>query len=202
MLIQNIYETSYPGMYKLETDETKFFIRPEYIPNIPFDSIEPGVEFTDEQADALADAGLASLVELKAVEYLARAEQSRFGLSRKLLEKKYEKKYVDMALTLLEAKGYLSDQRFSSAWLNSRKINHYEGKTKLMAELQSRGISKEVAQKAVAVFFEENDEEEICAKAYERFVKRGKEGEKLTEALMQAGFSYKLIKSVITSFEE
>lgn len=189
-------------MYKLETDETKFFIRPEYIPNIPFDSIEPGVEFTDEQADALADAGLASLVELKAVEYLARAEQSRFGLSRKLLEKKYEKKYVDMALTLLEAKGYLSDQRFSSAWLNSRKINHYEGKTKLMAELQSRGISKEVAQKAVAVFFEENDEEEICAKAYERFVKRGKEGEKLTAALMQAGFSYKLIKSVITSFEE
>lgn len=202
MLIKNIYETSYAGMYKLETEETKFFIRPEYIPNIPFDSIEPGVEFVDEDAEALADAGLASVVELKAVDYLARAEQCRFGLSRKLLEKQYEKKYIDMALTLLEAKGYLSDERFSSAWLNSRKINHYEGKTKLIAELMSRGISKEVAQNAVVNFFTENSEEEICAKAYQRFIKKGKEGEKLTAALMQAGFSYKLIKTVITSFEE
>lgn len=183
-------------MYKVETDETKFFIRPEYIPNILFESIEQDAEFVDEQAEELADAGLACVVELKAVEYLARAEQSRFGLNRKLLEKKYEKKYIDMALTLLEQKGYLSDERFARAWLNSRKINHYEGRTKLQAELQSRGISKEVAVKAVESFFEENDEEEICRKAMERFVKRGKNGDKLIAAMMQSGFSYKMIKNL------
>lgn len=183
-------------MYKVETDETKFFIRPEYIPNILFESIEQDAEFVDEQAEELADAGLACVVELKAVEYLARAEQSRFGLNRKLLEKKYEKKYIDMALTLLEQKGYLSDERFARAWLNSRKIKHYEGRTKLQAELQSRGISKEVAVKAVESFFEENDEEEICRKAMERFVKRGKNGDKLIAAMMQSGFSYKMIKNL------
>lgn len=196
MLIKDICETSYIGMYKVETDETKFFIRPEYIPNIPFEAIEPDAEFLDEQAEEIADAGLACVVELKAVEYLARAEQSRFGLNRKLIEKKYDKKYIDMALTLLEQKGYLSDERFSRAWLNSRKINHYEGRTKLLAELQSRGISKDVASKAVDNFFTENDEEEICRKAYEKFIKRGKDGEKLIAAMMQSGFSYKMIKNL------
>ena len=33
-------------------------------------------------------------------------------------------------------------------------------------------------------------------KAYERFIKRGKEGEKLIAAMMTAGFSYKLIKEI------
>ena len=32
-----------------------------------------------------------------------------------------------MALDYLETKAYLSDLRFSTAWLNTRKINHFEG---------------------------------------------------------------------------
>lgn len=196
MIIKSIAETSYSGMYKVETDQTKFFIRQEYLVNLKLSQVEPDAEFTEEDENELLDAGLASVVELKAVEYLARAEQSRFGLYRKLIEKKYEKKYVDMALSLLEAKDYLSDARYSRAWLNSRKINHYEGRTKLLAELQSRGISKETASGAVDEFFEENDEMEICRKARDKFVKKGKEGDKLVAAMMQAGFSYKMIKNL------
>lgn len=194
MIVKNVVETSYSGMFKVETDKTKFFIRPEYLANISLEQIEPEVEFLGEKEEELLDAGLACVVELKAVEYLARAEQSRFGLTRKLLEKKYNKKYVEMALDLLEQKKYLSDERFARTWLNSRKINHYEGPSKLNAELQSRGISKDVANAAVENFFEENDEAEIFYKARERFIKRGKQDEKLTAALMQAGFSYKMIK--------
>lgn len=196
MVIKNIVETSYSGMYKVETDQTKFFIRQEYLVNLNLSQIEPDAEFFDDDENELLDAGLASVVELKAVEYLARAEQSRFGLYRKLIEKKYEKKYVDMALTLLESKDYLSDERYSRAWLNSRKINHYEGRTKLLAELQSRGINKETAVKALDDFFSENDENEICQKAWEKFVKKGKDGDKLIAAMMNAGFSYKMIKTL------
>lgn len=196
MVIKNIVETSYSGMYKVETDQTKFFIRQEYLVNLNLSQIEPDAEFFDDDENELLDAGLAAVVELKAVEYLARAEQSRFGLYRKLIEKKYEKKYVDMALTLLESKDYLSDERYSRAWLNSRKINHYEGRTKLLAELQSRGINKETAVKALDDFFSENDENEICQKAWEKFVKKGKDGDKLIAAMMNAGFSYKMIKTL------
>ena len=98
----------------------------------------------------------------------------------------------------LEGRGYLSDERFARAWLHDRKINHFEGRTRLAAELGARGIGREVITASLDEFFEENDENEICAKAYERFVKQGKEGEKLTAAMMKAGFSYKMIKEVTT----
>lgn len=197
MVIKSIAETSYAGMYKLSPEEgSAFFIRKEYLPTVDFELIEVGAEFNDQQTDEILDAGLACVVELKAVDYLARAEQSRFGLTRKLIAKQYDKKYIDMALTLLESKNYLSDSRYARAWLNTRKINHFEGRTRLLAELQSRGIGKDVSQSAIEEFFTENNEMEICQKAYERLVKKGKEGDKLIAAMMQAGFSYKQVKQL------
>lgn len=203
MVIKSIAETSYKGMYKIAPEEgSAFFIRAEYLSDISIDSIIPGSEFNDEQTDQLLDAGLASVVELKAVDYLARAEQSRFGLTRKLVAKQFEKKYIDMALDVLEVKNYLSDERFARAWLHGRRLNHYEGRSKLQAELQGRGISKEIAVGAVNEFFTENNEEEICLKAYKKMVKRGKEGDKLIAAMIQAGFTYKQIKEASEAIKE
>lgn len=202
MIIKSIAETSYSGMYKLAPEEgSAFFVRREYLPGIDFDSIDVGSEYNEEQTEVFLDAGLTCAVELKAVAYLARAEQSHFGLARKLREKGYEKNYVEAALCYLESRKYLSDERFARTWLHARRINHYEGRTKLLAELATRGINKEISAAAVEEFFTENDEMEICRKAYERFQKRGKEGEKLIAAMMTAGFSYKLIKEVQEEFK-
>ena len=178
------------------TEGPAFFIRKEYLPSLDFDLIVPGAEFNEQQTDEILDAGLICVVELKAVGYLARAEQSRFGLTQKLIAKKYDKKYIDAALTYLEGRGYLSDERYARAWLHDRRINHFEGRTKLVAELGARGIGREVAAAALDEFFEENDEAEICAKAYERFMKQGKEGDKLIAAMLKAGFPYKMIKEM------
>ena len=103
------------------------------------------------------------------------------------IEKKYDKKYVEAALTYLEGRGYLSDLRFATAWLNTRKINHYEGRSRLAAELAARGIARDVASKALDEFFSENDEEEICRKAYEKLSKT-KSDDKLIAALVRSGF--------------
>jgi regulatory protein len=198
MIIKSIYETSYPGMYKVEPVEgTSFFIRKDYLLKTDFSLLEAGVELSDEEADNLLDAGLTCVVELKAVEYLARCEQSRFGLTQKLIKKDFEKKYIEKALSYLEKAEYLSDLRFSRAWLHSRSLNHYEGRIRLINELMSRGISKETSQKAVLEFFEENDEYELCRKDTEKQKKRGKQDEKLIAALMNDGFSYKIIKEVL-----
>ncbi len=196
MVVKTFVESSYSGMFKLTPEEgSAFFVRKEYLPEGLFERIDVDVEFDETDTDSLLDAGLTCAVELKAVGYLARAEQSRFGLTRKLIEKKYDKKYVEAALTYLEGRGYLSDQRFATAWLNTRRINHYEGRSRLAAELAARGIARDVANKALDEFFSENDEDEICRKAYEKLSK-SKSDEKLTAALMRAGFSLKQIKSI------
>ena len=184
-------------MYKVAPEEgSSFYVRKEYLAEGLFERIDVGVEFNAEETDSLLDAGLTCAVEFKAVSYLARAEQSRFGLTRKLIEKKYEKKYVEAALTYLEGRGYLSDLRFATAWLNTRRINHYEGRSRLEVELAARGIARDIAGKALDDFFSENDEDEICRKAYEKLSKN-KSDEKLTAALMRAGFSLKMIKRVL-----
>ena len=198
MTVKTLVESSYSGMFKLTPEEgSAFFVRKEYLPEGLFERINVGLEFDDEETDFLLDAGLTCAVELKAVGYLARAEQSRFGLSRKLIEKKYDKKYVEAALTYLEGRGYLSDLRFATAWLNTRKINHFEGRSRLAAELAARGIARDVAGKALDEFFTENDEDELCRKAYEKLSK-SKADEKLIAALLRSGFSMKQIKSIIS----
>ena len=198
MTVKTLVESSYSGMFKLTPEEgSAFFVRREYLPEGLFERIDVGLEFDDEETDSLLDAGLTCAVELKAVGYLARAEQSRFGLTRKLIEKKYDKKYVEAALTYLEWRGYLSDLRFATAWLNTRKINHYEGRSRLAAELAARGIARDVAGKALDEFFTENDEDELCRKAYEKLSK-SKADEKLIAALLRSGFSMKQIKSIIS----
>ena len=197
MVVKTLVETSYSGMFKVAPEEgSAFYIRKDYLPEGLFERIDVGVEFDEDETDSLLDAGLTCAVELKAVSYLARAEQSRFGLTRKLIEKKYDKKYVEAALTYLELRGYLSDLRFATAWLNTRKINHYEGRSRLSAELASRGIARDVANKALDEFFTENDENEICRKAYEKLSKT-KSGDKLTAALFRQGFSQKQIRMVV-----
>ena len=198
MTVKTLVESSYSGMFKLTPEEgSAFFVRKEYLPEGLFERIDVGLEFDDEETDSLLDAGLTCAVELKAVGYLARAEQSRFGLTRKLIEKKYDKKYVEAALTYLEWRGYLSDLRFATAWLNTRKINHFEGRSRLAAELAARGIARDVANKALDEFFTENDEDELCRKAYEKLSK-SKADEKLIAALLRSGFSMKQIKSIIS----
>ena len=127
----------------------------------------------------------------KALALLERCEQCRAGLERKLVQKGFSKNVVAGILDALEETGFLSDSRFARAWLNSRRIGRYEGRTRLLAELAARGISKEISKKAVDDFFEEFDEDEICAKAAQKFLSLGFSGQKFFSAMTRAGFSYK-----------
>ncbi len=200
MIIQQVEPLSIQGMYKITSDDNSvFFIREEYLKEILLENIFVGAEFTAEESEELLDAGLICAVEFKAVEFLARSEQCRFKLTQKLLDRGFEKTYINICLDYLEKINHLSDRRFATAWLNTRKINHFEGKTKLLAELQTRGISKEIAKDAVDEFFMVNDEDEICKKAYEKFYKKGKRDEKLIAAMINAGFSYKKAKEIQNS---
>ena len=100
-----------------------------------------------------------------------------------------------------ESKNYLNDRRFAQFWLNGRKINHSEGRTKLAAELAVRGISKEDSAAALDDFFETNNEAELCRKAYEKCLRIKKDPEKIIRTLISYGFQYNLIKKIMKSDE-
>ena len=149
---------------------------------------------TETQASAAEASAAASQ---KALALLARCEQCRSGLERKLLQKGYSKLTVEGVLDALEERDFLSDLRFARAWLNSRRIGHYEGRSRLLSELAARGIDKEISKEAVDSFFEEFDEGEICRKAAKKFVAQGKSGEKLMASMQRAGFSWKMAAAAL-----
>lgn len=190
-----------PGRIKIATaDGPAFFIRTVYLQCVDSELIVPSAEFSDEEEQDMLDAGLCYAAELKASEYLARAEQSRFGLLRKLVSKGMEKQYIDRALDYLENVCFLSDSRYASAWLNCRKAAHHEGRIRLASELASRGIDRHTAENALNEYFAENPEDEECRKAVEKCMRRGMDYEKTVHSLVQYGFSPGMAAAVMDTF--
>lgn len=107
-----------------------------------------------------------------------------------------------MALDYLKSSGVLDDLRFCESWLNSRKISHFEGRKKLLSELQVRGISKADADSALDSFFKEISEEDLCTKAYDKLLRKNTLKEKIIPSLVKNGFSYSVIKSVVNMEEK
>ena len=93
MVIRSIAPTSYSGMYKIVPQEgAAFFIRPEYLISLDFDSIQSEVEMNEDETNELLDAGFTAVVELKAVDYLAgRLTEHHPGKFR--IEEYYESYY-------------------------------------------------------------------------------------------------------------
>ena len=199
MVIKRVEQISSEVMKITSDTESAFFLRIRYLSLVEPDKIASGAEFLSDSEDDLLDAALAYSAEVKATEYLSRSEQCRFSLYAKLLKKKHQKKHIEMALDYLEGEGLLSDYRFSVAWLNLRKMNHFEGRSRLSLELLSRGIKKEDAEKALELFFSENSEEEMCRLCLGKLLRTTKNPseEKIIRSMMQKGFSLSLARRII-----
>ena len=183
------------GCIKITTEAgPAFFIREAYLTHVAPEVILDGSIFSGEDEEDIIDAGFCYAAESKALSYLARAEQSRFNLARKLAAKGIERRYIENALDYLEREGLLSDARFARAWLNARKINHLEGRVRLFSELAFRGITREVADAALDEFFSENSEDAICKKAFEKCRRRRMREDKIINYLLRHGFSQKTIR--------
>lgn len=190
-------EITSSGLHRIVSQEGgAFFMRPVYLKSLSVEDFSSRNIFDEEETSDILDAGLITACECKAVDYLARSEQYRAGLLKKLLEKGYEKEFILPALDYLEKKKYLSDERYCRSWLNTRKINHAEGRTKLLAELLGRGIPRETASSALDEFFIDNNENEIAVRCYQKLIRKGKSGDKLISAMVAAGFNYKTAVSL------
>jgi regulatory protein len=190
-----------PGCIKITTAEgPAFFIHTVYLQCVSPERIVQTAEFSGDAEQDILDAGLCYAAELKAVAYLARAEQSRFGLARKLTAKNIQKQYIDRALDYLESINYLCDSRYAAAWLNSRRAAHHEGRVRLAAELALRGIDRNTAEDALNEYFVENPEVDECRKSAEKCIRRGIDYDKTMRCLIQHGFTFKMAAAVMDSF--
>lgn len=164
---------------------------------IDFDSITPDTQLSSETSERIIEAALAYSAEHAAVSYLERAEHSAELLRRKLKQKGHSDSAIQKALSYAQKRNWLSDERYAGAFLRNRSIRKAEGKTRLLAELAARGISKEIAAKAVEEFFAQKSEASLLQRAAEKLKRQGKTKEQAQQSLIRLGFPWGSIKSYI-----
>ncbi len=194
--------TDNPVLEVAFTNGSVFFMRPGYLAIVPAEKIRVGETFEGEGVTDLINAGFAYMAERKAADCLARSEQCRTSLEQKLYQKGFEKSAVRLALDYLEKRHFLDDSRYASRWLRNHSIGKFHGRSRLLRELLGRGISKRTADSAINDFFMENDELELCGKAYNKGVSMKKSNEKLLKYLLDCGFSYKMAQNTIKNNSE
>ena len=136
----------------------------------------------------------------RAVKLLAAKPRSVAELRERLLEKEWtNEEAVDAALAKLSEYGYLDDARFAFGFASYRVRQKPVGRQRLARDLQTKKVSKETADAALELVYQETPEDELIARAIEKRVRlRGRpatrqETKSLYDHLLRLGFSYDLI---------
>ncbi len=140
------------------------------------------------------------LLRTKALELLGIREHSRQELKRKLIARFHNHEpEIELCLKELQSEDYLSDQRFTQLFIESRLNNKRVGPFKIIADLQQRGIDRDTAH---SIMEELADEEFWLSKIkdnLEELCKGNKKNNRQTlgQKLFQRGFAYELINQAL-----
>ncbi|HEV2707645.1 MAG TPA: regulatory protein RecX [Pyrinomonadaceae bacterium] len=136
----------------------------------------------------------------RAVKLLAAKPRSVAELRERLLEKQWTTpEVVDGVLARLGEYGYLDDERFAFGFASYRVRQKPVGRQRLARDLQTKKVSRETAEQALELVYQETPEEELIERAIEKRIRlRGRpttrqETKSLYEHLLRLGFSYDLI---------
>ena len=136
----------------------------------------------------------------RAVKLLAAKPRSIQELRERLLEKQWtDEEAADYALAKLKEYGYLDDERFAFGFASYRVRQKPVGRQRLARDLQTKKVSKETADAALELVYQETPEEDLITRAIEKRTRlRGRpttrqETKSLYDHLLRLGFSYDLI---------
>ena len=153
----------------------------------------------------------------RAMSYIARAIKTEYQLRRYLKDLAYKKKdvwYSDIekgklekifedVIKKLKEYGYLDDGIFAEQFILSRIKNKPRGKSILISELMSKGVSKDIASEKVEELVE--DEYSVLVDTYRKKYKEEKitlNDRKKIDFLRRKGFNWELIEKYINNESE
>lgn len=106
---------------------------------------------------------------------------------------------IERVLARLDEKGYINDESFAKAWINSRQLHKKSSKRKLEQELRAKGIDSEIIatelQKGSVTEIE--NLREIIAK--KRRLTKYQDDTKITQYLLRQGFNYDDIRNELAA---
>jgi regulatory protein len=122
---------------------------PESLSTDFIDSLAGGEEVSAGAEEAFRFAAACLRAERAALRLAARAEQTFFGLSRKLERRGFKAPCVSAVLRRLTELDVVNDRRFACLWIQARLGRRAEGPRRLLAALRGRGIGRDDAEAAL-----------------------------------------------------
>ena len=138
-------------------------------------------------------------LKIRALRYLARREHSRAELARKLAPHAESPQAIETVLDDLANRKQLSDERYAevrSHWL-SRKY----GAAKIRQDLKAHGVA-EAAIERVSADGDLEKAKAILARKYRAVATTREEKAKRARFLQSRGFSYEIIRKVLSTEDE
>lgn len=114
---------------------------------------------------AASEAGWNTLTHAKqkAYRYLALRPRSAKEVAKKLKEKGFSTEIIQETLEKLSDLKYINDDSFASQWARHLAVNKLWGNRKIIADLQEKGIGKDLIAAAMETARQELSEEESIA---------------------------------------
>jgi regulatory protein len=142
----------------------------------------------------------------RALHYLGFRMRSEFEVKQKLLEVGYGEAIVLEAIVKLRNLGFLNDETFSEALLETQKRSSSRGPRAIQQELQKKGIGKELQEQVLDSYTEE-EQVDIARKLAEKEASKKRSQspsqtkQRIHNVLLRKGYSYEIIKQALENID-
>lgn len=142
----------------------------------------------------------------RALHFLGFRMRSEFEVKKKLLNAEFGEAVVLEAIQKLKTLGFLNDETFSQALLNTQKVSGKKGPKSIRQELQKKGIDRDL-QKEVLSSYTEKEQLTNAVELAEKVIRteRGKTPfqlkQKIQDTLLRKGYGFDIIGQAMEEVE-
>jgi regulatory protein len=186
------------------SDGSLFSFRINYLPpananeNLYTPGIAEGLEISAAEEEGFRFAAGCMRTEKVALQLIARAEQTVYGLSRKLEKRGHDSSCVRTVISRLCDIGILNDRRYASLWIESTIIRRVSSPRRLLAALCAR-VDRHDAEAALKEALAEEAELQLLERYVQKLQRKHKNSNSddsfpsLRYTLRSEGFSSQVI---------
>ena len=164
---------------KVELSDGSFFsFRTCYLPPafLSENNFSPGVcegrQLGGDEEEGLRFASACLRAEKAALQLIARAEQSVFGMERKLKKRGHDRACVSAVIDRLCEMELIDDRRYARLWLETKISRQATSPWRLLTALRSRGIDRADADSVLKEMLDEETEFRLLERYAEKLARK------------------------------
>ena len=129
-------------------------------------SLAEGTELTQMQYEQIRHDIIGKRAKKRAMHLLEKMDRTEQELRKKLLESEYPEDLAEEAIAYVKSFHYVDDARYADCYVRLRGAAKSRGK--LLAELQQKGVDRELASQVLSEYESERDEQQMIRELMEK----------------------------------